>query len=29
MYRLGDPVRVKVASVSISEGLADFELVDK
>ncbi len=26
-YRLGDPVRVKVTSVSISEGLADFELV--
>jgi len=23
-YRLGDPVRVKVTSVSISEGLADF-----
>ncbi len=29
MYRLGDPVRVKVSSVSISEGLADFELVSK
>jgi len=29
MYRLGDPVRVKVTSVSISEGLADFELVKK
>jgi len=28
MYRLGDPVKVKVTSVSISEGLADFELVD-
>ena len=26
MYRLGDPVRVKVTSVSISEGLADFEI---
>ena len=28
-YRLGDPVEVKVTSVSISEGLADFELVTK
>ncbi|MCF7825266.1 MAG: ribonuclease R [Candidatus Marinimicrobia bacterium] len=27
MYRLGDPVRVKVTSVSISEGLADFEII--
>ncbi len=27
MYRLGDPVKVKVTSVSISEGLADFEVV--
>ncbi len=27
MYRLGDPVRVKVTSVSISEGLADFVLI--
>ncbi|NQV42136.1 MAG: ribonuclease R [Candidatus Marinimicrobia bacterium] len=27
MYRLGDPVKVKVTSVSISEGLADFELI--
>lgn len=27
MYRLGDPVRVKVISVSISEGLADFALI--
>ena len=26
-YRLGDPVRVKVTSVSVSEGMADFELV--
>lgn len=26
-YRLGDPVRVKVTSVSISEGLADFEIL--
>jgi len=28
MFRLGDPVRVKVSSVSISEGLADFVLED-
>ncbi|NQV49424.1 MAG: ribonuclease R [Candidatus Marinimicrobia bacterium] len=28
-YRLGDPVEVKVISVSVSEGLADFELVVK
>ncbi|NQV30859.1 MAG: ribonuclease R [Candidatus Marinimicrobia bacterium] len=28
-YRLGDPVEVKVVSVSVSEGLADFELVVK
>ncbi len=28
MYRLGDVVRVKVTSVSISEGLADFVLSD-
>jgi len=28
MYRLGDPARVKVVSVSVSEGMADFELVD-
>jgi ribonuclease R len=28
MYRLGDPVRVKVTSVSISEGLADFEILN-
>ncbi|NQT62776.1 MAG: ribonuclease R [Candidatus Marinimicrobia bacterium] len=27
MYRLGDPVKVKVTSVSISEGLADFEVL--
>jgi len=25
-YRLGDPVRVKITSVSISEGLADFTI---
>ena len=29
MYRLGDPVKVKVTSVSISEGLADFVLITK
>ncbi len=28
-YRLGDPVRVKVTSVSISEGLADFVLAEE
>jgi ribonuclease R len=27
-YRLGDPVRIKVVSVSVSEGLADFSLVE-
>ena len=27
MYRLGDPVKVTVTSFSISEGLADFELI--
>lgn len=28
MYRLGDPIRVKVTSVSLSQGMADFELVE-
>ncbi len=27
-YRLGDPVRVKVISVSVSEGLADFSILN-
>ena len=27
-YRLGDPVRIKVISVSVAEGLADFALMD-
>ncbi|MEA3288104.1 MAG: ribonuclease R [Candidatus Marinimicrobia bacterium] len=28
-YRLGDPVRIKVTSVSVSEGLADFVIAEK